>query len=167
MPTFPSFITSFDDPALGRPRALKLGDCKPGDLVFVMLDRNPELHLVTKPGLNFYGTPTIELSPDGLRYGQFFNETHVAKVDNSAVFVLDHDRRRTATPDLKAGAIRVSASGTSLVASNGTSMDCLAVSLDTFCFSQAGRGVEFTKWSIEVRAADGRRATLLEYSVAD
>lgn len=167
MPTFPNFVASILDEGASQHRFMELRDCARGDFVYVPTEDAADLFLVVQSGAQADTNALVGFGPNGPSYFAPYTDTRVIKINQKVVFALDQSSRCVSSAKPRSGSIQATSNGTYILVPIGQPDKFAAFRLDTFNHAEVRKGIEFTKWKIEVSDDDGRRATLFEYSVAD
>lgn len=165
MQVFPIVTASFD-PAVGS--SLRLSECNPGDLVFVMDAETPRPHLVVKLANGTNERALVKLSGGRLRIERFEQDEAVAKIQGTMVLDVDLEsgQPHDGTGRTTMGAIRISAHGTALaVAVHRGGIDTpYLVDLETMTLTTVrSNPIEFLAWSIRLAEGPAHAKPIVSY----
>ena len=165
MRIFPQ-VTASSDPSVGS--SLRLSDCNPGDLVFVMDAETPHLHLVIKLANGTNERALVKLSGGRMRLERFDQDETVARIQGSMVLDIDLEsgQPNDGTGRTTMGAIRISAHGAALaVAVHRSGIDTpFLIDLETMTLTSIrSNPIEFLAWSIRLAEGPSHARPIVSY----
>lgn len=167
MQVYPTLVSAIQDGAMSR--ALCLGDCAPGDLVYLVHHDKPLLQIVvTDPNSGSNALISLDSGPPYFSRHDYGAE--VVRIQGAVRFRRDmssavlHDGHAASA----LGSIRTTSKGDALVFITGAGAGPGAVHmLDLADFRirpVAGRGIEFRSWSLHLDEAPAGYPALLQFT---